>query len=1112
MASGQEQQSLTSLPVKLERPEEVLESSEPEGDLRNCGKGFAELGCVTCTTASHTAWEVGHPDLLNQRVQHRNEDSLRPNSICKEPPGLQRALLPQMTSNDLESLSDLEKLQLPSEPQLGPMMAESCGDHPSAPSSIQRDSELTLMDFVPAGEQDGAFAVWNESVISERVPPHHGLYSEPQDKDEAQPEDVCDRAASFTHRVRRGNTTATTDTSMTACAPFQHLTTSNNCPVRERTDTLASTAVKEISKLVDDGFAILHLEISRSQEENEALKCKLQMMELQMARCYAEDSGLRERLAMCRCSGVQSDENLLKPANVFAERYKMLKIDSELQPGPENSPTPDIRAEVSYPDISSGAGRSVAAASVPCTDMEEGSTELVLIKEEGVEENDTQGEMNSREKRSVDWRAASREKRPVQETQNKAANHTEDLTEQHRTRRAVWEVSGPEKQSLTSLPVKQEKAEDVLRNTEPKGGLANSRKGFVDSGCVGVHPAPSLVSETTCQVWECAQSKIAHRENQRVQHRDQDSLEPGPIRQEPPGPQRALLPQMTSNDLESFLDLEKLPGPSEPQLGPMMAEGSGDNPSAPSCIQRDSELTLMDFVPAGEQDGAFAVWNDAVISERVPPHHGLYSEPQDKDEAQPEDVCDRAASFTHRLAYILDALANKALAEICKVVDDGYAVLRFEVSRHQKENEVLKRKLQIALESTQSSAEITRTRIADEVQVCHAFRGPTDECGFAASEGTLCQKVDISRRGDCEIPDFNDDAQAHAMVTKEEAQPEVFIIKEERPEDDRVTRESIPAEIFPPGSLEWRAGGREKCPIQETQNKAANHTEELTEQHRTRRAVWEVSGLDSDLKAEGHSEHVEMLQRRGTEHRAEALSSPDSELAMFERSGQLGSYCMQGGAIIETEDPCCSYSTETGPQSQLVSFSEAQESSGCDVDFAASEGVQNHVDESEGRKTIVCRYCGRGFARKNALEIHQRVHTGEKPFRCVQCGKQFAHSGNLKVHQSVHTGERRFRCSLCGKRFISSSHLKRHWIVHTRDRPFCCPQCGKRFSDSGSCKRHQSVHGGKRVFVCSLCFQDFTSPAHLKRHRLQMHRSDGSNDSESGTGESAWLQEKDVLL
>ncbi|KAG7455340.1 hypothetical protein MATL_G00255600 [Megalops atlanticus] len=50
-----------------------------------------------------------------------------------------------------------------------------------------------------------------------------------------------------------------------------------------------------------------------------------------------------------------------------------------------------------------------------------------------------------------------------------------------------------------------------------------------------------------------------------------------------------------------------------------------------------------------------------------------------------------------QLASIMEVLANAAVAEICKLVEDSYAVLRSEMSRSQKENEALKRTLSIQM-------------------------------------------------------------------------------------------------------------------------------------------------------------------------------------------------------------------------------------------------------------------------------------------------------------------------------------------------------------------------------------------------------------------------------
>eukprot|EP00063_Salmo_salar_P075681 XP_014050516.1 PREDICTED: neurotrophin receptor-interacting factor homolog isoform X1 [Salmo salar] len=51
--------------------------------------------------------------------------------------------------------------------------------------------------------------------------------------------------------------------------------------------------------------------------------------------------------------------------------------------------------------------------------------------------------------------------------------------------------------------------------------------------------------------------------------------------------------------------------------------------------------------------------------------------------------------FHTQIASIMEVLANAAVAEICKLVDDDYKVFRLEISQSQKENRGLRRKLQL---------------------------------------------------------------------------------------------------------------------------------------------------------------------------------------------------------------------------------------------------------------------------------------------------------------------------------------------------------------------------------------------------------------------------------
>lgn len=53
-------------------------------------------------------------------------------------------------------------------------------------------------------------------------------------------------------------------------------------------EVLANAAVAEICKLVDDDYAIINLQMTQCQRENKALKRKLHILELKMARGFAE--------------------------------------------------------------------------------------------------------------------------------------------------------------------------------------------------------------------------------------------------------------------------------------------------------------------------------------------------------------------------------------------------------------------------------------------------------------------------------------------------------------------------------------------------------------------------------------------------------------------------------------------------------------------------------------------------------------------------------------------------------------------------------------------------------------------------------------------------------
>ncbi|XP_070971987.1 uncharacterized protein [Oncorhynchus clarkii lewisi] len=206
-------------------------------------------------------------------------------------------------------------------------------------------------------------------------------------------------------------------------------------------EVLANAAVAEICKLVDDDYAVFRLEITQSQKENRALRRKLQLLELKVARERAERT-MQERVLGSRPSSVK-----------ILDRYRaMARGEGHLTGG--------------YRSFVKPAGHNTRSDDQPIT-VDEGSgtsTQNIIMIESadaeaadpGVKLERSGGEEDLRHSRDIQTGAASGVAPPVA---------TEDLTTaaalQARNRCSITEEEGPE-----VLLVKEEGCEEVLGNPE----------------------------------------------------------------------------------------------------------------------------------------------------------------------------------------------------------------------------------------------------------------------------------------------------------------------------------------------------------------------------------------------------------------------------------------------------------------------------------------------------------------------------------------------------------------------------------------------------------------------------------------------------------------------
>ncbi|XP_045578567.1 uncharacterized protein [Salmo salar] len=383
--------------------------------------------------------------------------------------------------------------------------------------------------------------------------------------------------------------------------------------------------------------------------------------------------------------------------------------------------------------------------------------------------------------------------------------------------------------------------------------------------------------------------------------------------------------------------------------------------------------------------------------------------------------------FHTQIASIMEVLANAAVADICKLVDDDYAVFRLEITQSQKENRALRRKLEMKV--TRERAERTmRERVPaspSRVKILDRYRGMArgeghltgghrsfvkpaghntwrDDQPITVDEGSgaSTQHVIVIESEDAEAagpgvklegsegeedpwhsrviqtgaasgapPVATEDPTSPAQprirhcITEEEEGPEVLLVKEEGCEEGLGN---------PEGNMVMEDNQTTPPP---------EPTEEQAEQHRTKHSPTESVDME-DGKPDLLLVKEETIEEMFSAMFVKSIFEP------LPAGGWLEANRGDWEAILDSQT---GEAKGLGPTSLRRPGPETSDNASASTlntytSPLTNDNSSNAISRSGGKeKRFLCSFYEKAFSFTKQLEIHQRMHTGEKEFGSRLC-------------------------------------------------------------------------------------------------------------------------------
>lgn len=389
----------------------------------------------------------------------------------------------------------------------------------------------------------------------------------------------------------------------------------------------------------------------------------------------------------------------------------------------------------------------------------------------------------------------------------------------------------------------------------------------------------------------------------------------------------------------------------------------------------------------------------------------------------------------------MEVLANAAVAEICKVVDDGYAVVQLELSRGEKEKEVLRRRIKL-LELQVARYRSERLRGAEGGSAGGRFP-PVRILSRQSREPTAGPLQQGRTRF------LNRDPVAQQSVKKNQ-----HIVLDQDPDQEVVTTtKSEPVE--PEDDV--------KLLIVKVEGAMGNATHQM------------AADTCSDAGPAACCSTAEVTGSNVLTLIGDSAAEKDQRLDLTMQVVQTGSDVRRTvNAPPSLDGPTCRDVIEPFLMDVIVIDRGVGPDKKTDISIVQCSGME----PTKTQKASPDQPGASGHGGPTGA-----IYTSQAPPIAAASAPPKNHMAFYKAA----TMQRPYGCTSCTKRFFLESDLQKHLARHTREKPYACRLCGKSFVCQSQLDIHGNVHTGERPFRCSVCNRHFSHPSNLKRHQKMQH-------------------------